>query len=457
MFEFLKQLNKKLSNNVLKIDESTSEKSVPYVMDKKLRKEVNEWLRDRFKSHMDISFGLILQKLGFNPEKTLYFSKVGEVYGLSLYYSYDKEIKGNDKIELSIVSTVFNEIQDDVCNVILSGKNYRKIYRCSYINNVLNIQKVNDMIVDVVNGRIYSRRFDPYGFWVSIKNCGYDEIILNCSGNRGFGIRNEEELKKYLLTISKDDSIKDIYSKISEISLGEEKNWSKIDLILKDNGKEVSKLYIEMKRLSGLYAPSFQYEVIDNGKRMYYQYYEPRSNYQTNTRNGLSEDDGLIELRNGDYGIVIKFPYFRGCYNELLIRDYLMNLIFPVDILDIYVKLNEVYENIYRVSIELTCKKKITDFIKISNNKLVNFKINRDEKEITLDKDGNFYYVSQNEKKKLSVDIIGDVVTKCEYSSLEGIENDNMGNSIYNGVSEAKEEKVRVRKMIDEMLNKDNA
>ena len=55
------------------------------------------------------------------------------------------------------------------------------------------------------------------------------------------------------------------------------------------------------------------------------------------------------------------------------------------------------------------------------------------------------------------VDMNGEIVTDCHFSSENGIESDDMGNSIYGAINEAKDVKVRTKKMIDNLMSRNNS
>lgn len=167
--------------------------------------------------------------------------------------------------------------------------------------------------------------------------------------------------------------------------------------------------------------------------------------------------DGLINIYNGDMKIAIMFPYFSLCSEDNLLRDYLLNLEYPVKIEDICKEVFKEFGNDACFKIEIMYNERLTDFIKIYKGNLLEFKSIKDGRIVSIDENGVFSYESLNGKKKMIVEMIDDTVTRCDYSSLAGIESDDMSNSIYNGINDAKDVKVRTRKLIDEMLKKDNS
>ena len=82
-----------------------------------------------------------------------------------------------------------------------------------------------------------------------------------------------------------------------------------------------------------------------------------------------------------------------------------------------------------------------------------------DDKKLLVNEDGKFCYLSSSSCGEVEVDMSmdRDVVTKYQIELDEGIENDDMGNAMYNIINKAKNEKVRTKKMIDKMLKRDNS
>jgi len=445
MFEFIKELNNKL----IKIDNKTKKKYV-YHMDKELRNDIRDFLKEKFPDYSDNAFYVILDKF-FDTDREIYFEKNRNTFGLEIYYSYDDDsFEDKSTIRLSSSSVFFEHEKKNRCEITLSGKDYRLVYTLQYVNeNFISILK-SDMKNEYIDGKGYFRKIDKDGYNIRITDKNNMGIILTCSGNVK-GIKNESELKEYLLNVDKTTPIRDIYNRIYSLSLVEDKNINKVDLIITEKGNEISKLHIDDSGL-GLLNRKHQYEIIENGNRISYLYEEP-----SHTMFANSWYDGVINIYNGDIKIAIIFPYFSGCSEDDLLRDYLLNLEFPVKIEDICKEVFKEFGNDACFKIEIMYNERLTDFIKIYKGNLLEFKCIKDGRIVSINENGVFSYESLNGKKKMIVEMIDDIVTRCDYSSLSGIESDDMSNSIYNGINDAKDVKVRTRKLIDEMLKKDNS
>ena len=413
MFEFIKGLNNKLDYKYLKIDNKTKKKYV-YHIDKELKKEIDAFLKESFPDCPDISFSVIIENF-FDMDREIYFKKKKSSGGFEIYYSFnDEEFDNNRILRLFYSINFINKVIKNSCVVEISLKNSSLDYDLSYRNGKFEKILKYDKKTEYIDGKVYCRRIygDNYNVTVSEIN---REIILTCFGNIN-GIKNEDELKEYLLNIENIDSIKDIYNRIYNLSLKEDKNINKVDLIITENGDEISKIHIDKCGL-GLINIKYQYEIIENGKRIYYLYEKPSHTMISN-----SIYDGVINIVNGDYIIAIFFPYFSGCRRDDLLKDYLLNLEFPVKIEDIFKEVFREFGNDSCFRIEIMYKKQTTDLIKIYKGNLLEFKSIRDNLIVS-----------------------------------SGIENDNMGNSIYDGINEAKDYKVRIKKLIDNLISRDNS
>ena len=267
MFKFIKELNNKL----IKIDNKTKKKYV-YHMDKELRNDIKDFLKEKFPDYLDNAFYVILDKF-FDTDREIYFKKSDSSYGLEIYYSYDNDsFEDKSTIRLSSSSVFFEHEKKNRCEITLSGKDYRLVYTLQYVNeNFISILK-NDMKNEYIDDKGYFRKIDRDGYNIRIIDNDNMGIILTCSGNIK-GIKNESELKEYLLNVDKTTPIRDIYNRIYSLSLMEDKNINKVDLIITEKGNEISKLHIDSSGL-GLLNRKHQYEIIENDNRISYLYEE---------------------------------------------------------------------------------------------------------------------------------------------------------------------------------------
>ena len=154
MFEFIKELNNKL----IKIDNKTKKKYV-YHMDKELRNDIKDFLKEKFPDYSDNAFYVILDKF-FDTSREIYFKKNRNTFGLEIYYSYDDSFEDKSTIRLSSSSAFFEHEKKNRCEITLSGKDYRLVYKLQYSNeNFISILK-NDMKNEYIDAKAYFREID---------------------------------------------------------------------------------------------------------------------------------------------------------------------------------------------------------------------------------------------------------------------------------------------------------
>lgn len=462
MFEFVKNLNLKL-NNVLGINDKKVNEGVPYVADLDLEREINQWLKsvglDNF------SFGLVLLKLGFSLDKTLYLKRDKSSDKLTINYGYENKLDENKRLTLS---ERYGGWEPNYGSIIISDGSCEKYYYSKEEEADFVIVKVEEIVAKEKDGVTIISDYMSTQMIITIKKEDSLEIKLNCKGNFNFEIKNELKLEEYLASLTLPVLVEDVYKKICEISLGDESNFLDLELTLKKENKELASL-INSKTTysSGLFNGEVKFKIKDSSRDISYQRYLPCKYIAV-----LWGDDSYavkIIIENGDYGFCLSvkandFPKNLNFTNyeldnEIELRDYLLHLEFPI-------KIEEVFKRICEISlgdiskyimIKLDCSYK---GVKINSLYLRDGKFNfykdiRDEKEISVDNEGNFIYKSKNEESSYSIEISGNTIKKYEYESDIGIDmstDNKLENPMQMVIDEIKQEKVRTRKLIDEII-----
>lgn len=451
MFEFF---NRKKSND--------REQGVAYVCDKELKKEIRRWLKSVYLD--DVPFENVLLKLGLNLEKTIYLKKVSNTDGLSFYYGYEPKIESKDRIDFcTLGNDKYSQIKNDNCMVILSGNSYRKTYHFVYDGmrrDGFRFDKQRDMFIVNMDNGMYFREMDLYGFCIRVKNKDNNEIILNCSCRLNFNIKNELELEEYLLALDTEVLIDKIYKKICELSLDDESKFSKIDLTILKDGIVMSSLSYSKEDLYTIFTSKREFKIKDKDRDITYSRHLPPSNSYD------KRDNIKIELMNGDYKFImdVKRKSYGGISNlanEIELRNYLLNLKFPILIDDIFndiCKITDLEGRDSKVSMSVYYREVNTDLLCFEYDKLKELKIIRDDKEVTYI-DGFFSYISMSGNRKIYVDIIDEEVVKCGMDSSNGNGyKQNVDNLLVNpvdeGIKEAYEVECKIRKMINNMFIK---
>jgi len=442
MFEFLK----KNTNN--------KDKVVTYICDKELRKDIRRWLNSVYLD--DVLFENVLLKLGLNVEKTIYLKKVSNSDGLAFYYGYEPDFKNKDRID-------FCTMNKDNKTIILSGDGYRKNYVFVYDGNDkdgFRLDKKRDIFMKNINGGTYFHEIELSGFCIRVKNKYNNEVILNCSGHFDLEIKNELELENYLVNLFTLVSVDEVYKKICEISLDDESKFSKVDLILNKDGEFNSSLSYSKEDLFLDFTPKRKFYIKDKDREViFYRYLPNRNNDRTVVQ---------IEVISGDYRFVLKvkrvsYNGYAELENELKLRDYLLNLKFPISIDKLcneIISMTDLDGRDSKLNMEIYYKNIKTDFLYFEHDYLKQFKITRDGKEITYD-NGVYSYVSNQDDTKVYVDIWRDEVIRYGFETKKGngfkknksVEK-TMNNPIELGINDANEEIVKIRKLTDKMFSK---
>jgi len=475
MFDFWKNISKED-----KIKKLNTGKNINYVASRELRKEINDW--NKKTSPVSINFSKLLFKLGFDNDSILHLERFPNMNNLTIRY-------GNKIIELD---KMYDALAAHMNNphpkkVTISEDGYSKVYICKSENyNNFELKLFKDIVSKQLdNFSIYERSLDKKlkisvknlrtihfnGDSLVIKDGYYDEIIINVERNfswLNYGIMkidNEDKLIDYLDSITENTRIEDVYKKLCEISLGEEDRYSQIDIIFKRLEREEARLSYYSDQRKYAINSGYKYQVTDGDRNYTYQYIEPGE-----YRRSPLDNFKIIVSKDEEHFVLTVNPidYVEGMKldNELELREYLCGLEFPISISDVYKKICEISLgdiNKYKlINIECYHGKDMIDEEKIlsfclENGEFISYQVIRDGKEIKISNDGKFSYINKSISKKMIIDMNGEIVTDCHFSSENGIENDDMGNSVYGAINEAKDVKVRTKKMIDNLMNRNNS
>ena len=463
MFEFMKNLNKKLSD-VFNINNS-NKSGINYVLDDELKKEINTWLKNI--SLEKFSFGEILKRLGFDENNILYLQKDenSKAFKLVINYGYEKNIDNKKKL---ILSDRYDYWKSNYGGIILIDNNYvkRYYYVCNgkEENDDLKIVLEEKQITKDVSGNVITTRYGVDNISINIRKIDGIEIKLSCKASFLFKIDNELELENYLLNLELPVDMLLVYKKICKILIHEEIDLSYFELTFSKGRKELARLDEEKEIMStGRCQLSSKFNIKDGIRDISYRRYSPNKA----VIRFWGEDDYFVKLnvKNRDYEFTLAVKSNDSeekdykLDNELELRDYLLNLEFPI-------KLEEVLKKICEISLGDICKyslikldcyynEKQISALYFRNGKFDFYNDTRNEKEVSVNAGGMFSYKINNKDDYCFIEIVDDTIKKYEYKSLDGIKM-NIDNRIENPlemvINDVKMEKVRTRKLIDEII-----
>ena len=462
MFEFFKKFNFGNNRNEdSKIIVSGNYNSVGYTGNKFVLREIDRWMREV--GIYNISFGELLCKLGFVKYKNLRFEIIPSSDDkILLSFKSDGDLSKGDRLELSLKKTYsdVSYVYPDSYEIKISGDNYEIIYgvkRDMSLEDRLELVKKKDYIKENIDDKTYCRTIYENGFRnnefvIVINNCYFSEIRLVCNKS-DIKLNNEDELKEYLLNLDDSVSVNEVYRKICEISLGNENKYDKIELSLNKDDKIVNRILFQTKADYSLFAPMYKYEILEN---------ECVKSFNISSSigeifNGVRKRD--MELVNKDYKISIKISPFNYETNIDMVgplRDYLMSIEFPVKIDELCKNICDRclmdINNLSYFKVECYYKNESIYMIYLKDGKLLGLELNREGKIIKIDENGMFSYRCDSEKGSFNVRISDDMVVGYETYMGSGIESDDMSNMICNHINQARDEKVKVRKLVDGVL-----
>jgi len=459
VFEILKRFNfVNNRNNKVKRISSGSNNGVNYICDSNItRKAIKEWIKIIGIDNVD--FSELLYELGFDKDRCLLLELIssGEDDKISFSFQYEGEVSKGEKIEIGIKKkySSLDSLEPNSYKILISGDDYEKEY-CLVIGNSFEngrgLYKERDYIKEDMGLGIYQRVIGKNGFHINIKNDFCDEIVLVCN-KKDIVLKNEAELKEYLISVDDSVSVREIYKKICEISLGNEDEYEngKVSLILQKDDKIIGGLEFHSKFYNYVLSePDYKYSLLEDGKKCIFTCDKERGN-------------NVINFRRDNYDIRVEISFDSKLDDMIMLREYFMNLEFPVKINEVCKDFRDKFlvdlNNINYFKIETYIDNKYGDNLFIKNGKVQKFEMTIGNKKLRVDKDGRFYYSSSSSCGEVEIDMSfnnDDVVTRYEISFDKGIVNENMGNVMYSHINKAVDEKVRVRKMFDDFLKKEN-
>lgn len=445
-------------NDKVKRISSGDSNGVSYVCDNNItRKAIKEWIKIIGIDNLD--FSELLYELGFDKDRCLLLELIssGEDDKISFSFRYEDEVSKGEKIEIGIKKkySSLDSLEPNSYKILISGNDYEKEYSLMIDKSLENgrcLYKERDYAKENIGSNTYWRVIQKNGFRITIKNDFYKEIMLVCN-KKDILLKNEYELKEYLLNVDDNVSVREIYKKICEISLGneDEYEYGKIYLTLQKESGIVGSIEFQNKfYLHILSEPNYKYELVENSKKCIFTCDKERGN-------------NVIIFRKDNYSIKVEISFDFKLDDMMMLREYFMNLEFPVKINEICKDFRDKFlvdlNNISYFRIETYKDNKYSDNLFIKNGVVHKFEMTIGDKSLMLSKDGMFYYSSSSSMGEVEVDMSfnDDVVTRYEISLDKGIVNENMGNVMYNHINKASDEKVKVRKMIDEFFKRDNS
>ena len=458
MFEFLKKLG--LSNNDKDVKKIVRAKNngVKYVANKTELVEIYNWMN--IASLGEYSFSELLLELGFDKDKIMVFKLIpSNDDKISLSFQYKDELYNGDRIDLYKAPVYRGSLGLlDIYRIKVSNDDYERIYNVYKNSSKLEVEKREEYIKEDIDDKTYMRRIYDDGFRITIKkNMFYNEIRLVCEKDGIKEVDNEIELKEYLLNIDDSISVNEIYKKICEISLGNEIDYKKINLTLYKGEKIVGSISFKTVDSYAFYSPKYEYEILENDEDKKFSVGE---SFLIFINDGRTKD---IVFSCNDYRIEIGLrPFVQNKDNDKIIelRDYMIGLELPVKIDNLCSLIcNKFLMEIDKFTyLKIGCyyKNKLTDMIHIENGILLGLELNRDGKIVKIDENGIYSYGYESDKRNYLVKMNEDMVVGYETYMDMGIESDDMSNMICNHINQARDEKVKVRKLVDGVLKKDN-
>lgn len=297
------------------------------IMDKKTNNAIKQWLR---RNDLEgISIEELLSKLGFNLKENILLLEKQDNY-IKLY------IDNNYVLELT---------PQNIINIY--NDNFQIKYYCvKDIDNKLKLYKELDTIKENENGIKYQRTLTTYGISINIIFLNDIEITFNCQGHFNFKKEQLNELKQYLLNLNFPVPIYEIFKHIKILYLPNENIYSKLELNIKKDNQIISSINYTKEDLHPIFTKHRIFTIKDYNKNIAY-------------KRPINIDNNIFsaELINNDYRLEIYFnlePSNNNSnnYNEISLRDYLLNLEFPITI-------EELYQNIKTISLKYDIDKYI--------------------------------------------------------------------------------------------------
>jgi len=434
---------------------------IKYVTDIKTYLEIEKFMV-RVCGISSCGFEKVLLKVGFESGRTIYLKRKGiDRFGrLVLCYSYDNKIfNDNNIIQLEYSSIVLKN--DEYTRRYHVEKSYSKKNDILVINNLYERKRTYGNIT-------YYFMIDKRKLYMVVKNDigeGFkftSDLTCNQSYPRYprvecLDLEKNSDLEQYILNIDFNSSLEDVFNKLTSLTkilefTREECFDRNVNLTyFKENKNQA-----EYRMRKELVPQKISIQINNDLGEVNYSHVKSRECKfgMEVCKHSIKICDGANEL---NFYVIDEDVNFEIA-NEIELRSYLLGLRYPVKIEEVIKKISEIslsdigrYNSIYlSIFNNETCK---MDKIILENGKLIEFKLNRDGRVFALDKDDNFRYENSLDENKYSIEMMGDKVIEYRYSCRNGIaQTDDSNRVMYMAIRDARESKVRVRKLLDEMI-----
>lgn len=288
-----------------------------YVIDKSTKNTINKWLK--YNNLDNITIKELFTSLGIIPQSKILLIK-----------------NKDNNIILSINNNYLLELSSKRIINIYNNNSQTKYFCTKDIDNNLKLYQELDTYKENINGIYYYQTLSIYGISINIIFPNNTELILNCQGHFNFQKDKLNDLKLYLIKCNQSQSIYEIYKNITKIYLTNENIYSKLDLSIKKDNQLISNINYQKEDIHPIFTKERIFTIKDNNYISY--------------KKELSKDNIYnAKLINNDYKLELYFKLDSlnnnpNEYNEIILRDYLLNIKFPLDI-------EELYQNIKRISL----------------------------------------------------------------------------------------------------------
>lgn len=418
-----------------------------YIVEDEVKRLINIWLKET--GLKKGSFGVVLEKLGFNKDKVLYLSrcsdnfdkiilkygdsqsKINDMNTITLLYNNDIELKHGD-IKDRYVCRYDREVDGKIdlrYKFSLCEKNKNGV---SYFRNIIN------GIDSTINISVEDKKINQ-GINIDIK---FDDMFYST-----YNIYNEEELQNYLMNLSYPISISDVYFNVCRILGNEMEVYDEIRLN-NYTVNDLSPLFNSVLKYDRKYGYEST-EVVSFDEKVGYV----RERYDSKVE---------IRVKNGDYKFYLEVDFNeidefgKKLDNEIELQKYLMNLEFPISIEEVYKKICEIslgdvskYSRIVLQCCDNSKNGMITDMIVLSDGNFEKFGMTKDGITVFIDKNDNFTYRTDDVGTGISLNIMGDDKLKCELSAdNDKYMKDYMESLFLYDIGDAKKEKENTKKLV---------
>lgn len=445
-------------------------------MDGELRKNIKKW--GGMKVFEKLLIDIIDDNFELYKDEILYLDKIDTSIDGKLSFNFGYEDENRENFLINFYYTApYNRFYNDPTYKILvkwidsDGFSYRVSYHCYSLKNRLNVIERFDpfeekmVVTKEINGIKYERNIDDGDLVIYVHKDNYC-IRINGYVGDGYNIFNDNVVFEYLFKLMnlgsdiENINLFDVYNKICSMAF---ENEPTLYVNLYKDDKKINGFNVERTAVSGhtnCIKRVFYINAMVNDIK--YHYYIPKD--KKNLENGILQ----ITVMYSYYKLVIevraKDTNEINLDNELELKEYLMKLSGKLKIEDIYkdiclISLGDIsqYNEINIKILDRLRAGIVLEEISLKDGKLELFQINRDGRVIKIDNNGNFSYQREDSDTKIFVNLNNNIITKCEYSTSKEIDtliDGRIENPIENVIKEIKSEKVRVRKIIDDISNK---